>query len=113
MSLWQAALNQAEPIRVTLATTSVTTIVAEEDRKQAIGKIRVSNATGSPVAITLDAYDVANTTAYPLCTSKLVPANDAIEIYDDILQAGWSLRATAGAGSSALTVHVIYSVARS
>lgn len=107
MTLFNAPLNQAEPVRVILADTSVTEIIPSARTKQAIGKIRVVNKTGGAVTVDLDVYD--GTTAFSLTGVQSIAANDALEIYDELLQVGHSLRATAGTGSSSLVVHAIYS----
>ncbi len=108
MTLWQAPLSQPEPVRVILADTSATTIIPAAAYKQAIGKIRVVNKTSGAVTVNLEVYD--GTTAFSLTGVKSIAANDAVEIYDEILQSGDLLRATAGTGSSSLVVHAIFAL---
>lgn len=107
MTIWQAPLNQPEPVRVKLANTSATTIVAAKSLKQAIGKIRVVNETSGAVTANVDIYN--GTTAYSLTGTVSIAANASLEIYDEILQVNESLRVTAGTGAS-LVVHAIYSL---
>lgn len=108
MTMWQAPLNQPEPVRVILTGTTATTIIPAQTRKQAIGKIRVTNQTAGAVTVNLEVYD--GTTAWSLTGAQSIPANSSIEIYDEMLQVGHLLRATAGTGSSSLVVHAIYSL---
>lgn len=109
MTLFQAPLNQPEPVRVILADTSATTIIPAQQYKQAVGKIRVVNKTGSAVTVNLEVYD--GTTAFTLTGVQSIAANAFIEIYDELLQVGHLLRATAGTGSSSLVVHAIFALA--
>ena len=90
MTLFQAPLSQPEPVRVILATTSVTTIIPSSTTKQVIGKIRVTNKTAGAVTVNLEVYD--GTDAFSLTGLQSIPANSSIEIYDEILQAGHLLR---------------------
>ena len=107
MTIWQAPLNQPEPVRVKPANTSATTIIAAQKWTQAIGKIRVVNETSGAVTANVDVYD--GTTAYSLTGTVSIAANSSLEIYDEILQVNESLRVTAGTGAS-LVVHAIYSL---
>ena len=107
MTIWIAPLNQPEPIRVKLATTGATTIVPNAPIKQAIGKIRVVNETAGAVTANVEIFDGTN--AYSLTGVRSITANDAIEIYDELLGVGESLRVTAGTGN-ALVVHAIFAL---
>lgn len=107
MTLFQAPLNQPEPVRVKLTTTTVTTIIGAEDYKQAIGKIRVVNETGGAVTANVDVYN--GTTAYSLTGTVSIPANSAVEIYDEILAVNELLRVTAGTANT-LVVHAIFAL---
>lgn len=107
MTIFQAPLNQPEPVRVKPADTSATTLVPAADYKQAIGKIRVVNETGGAVTADVDVYD--GTTAYSLTGTVSIPAASSIELYDEILGVGELLRITAGAGAS-LVAHVIFAL---
>lgn len=107
MTLFQAPLNQPEPIRVLLSTTATTEIIPSATTKQALGKVRVTNVTGTAATVNLDVFD--GTTAFSLTGAQSIPANSSIEIYDELLQAGHSLRATAGT-ALALVVHAIYAL---
>lgn len=107
MTMWQAPLSQPEPVRVILSGTSATDIISSSENKQAIGKIRVVNKTGGAVTVDVDVFD--GTTAFTLTGVTSIPANSAIEIYDELLQANETLRATAGTGA-ALVVHAIFAL---
>lgn len=107
MTIWQAPLNQPEPVRVIPANTSVTTLVAAARYKQVIGKIRVVNVTSGAVTANVDIFN--GTTAYSLTGVKSIAANDFIEIYDEVLNVDELLRITASAGAS-LVAHVIFSL---
>lgn len=107
MTLWQAPLNQPEPVRVLLTATTATTIIAASRNKQAVGKIRVVNTTAGAVTANVDVFD--GSSAFSLTGTVSIPANSAIEIYDELLQAGHILRVTAGTGS-ALVVHAIFAL---
>lgn len=107
MTIFQAPINQPEPVRVILSTTSVTEIIPSAGTKQVVGKIRVANVTASPATVNLEVYDGTN--SFSLTGAFSVPANDAIEIYDELLQKGHSLRATAGT-ALALVVHAIFAL---
>lgn len=107
MTVFQAPLSQPEPVRVKPANTSATTLVTAQSYKQAIGKIRVVNETGGAVTANVDVYN--GTTAYSLTGTVSIPANSAIEIYDEVLGVDELLRITAGAGTS-LVAHVIFSL---
>lgn len=107
MTLFQAPLNQAEPVRVILSSTAITEIIPSAAYKQAVAKITVTNISTLAVAVDLSVYN--GSTDYYLRRGKAVPANDAIEIYDEVLQTNHSLRALT-ASSSALHVHAIFSL---
>lgn len=107
MTLFQAPLNQAEPVRVKPANTSATTVISAQNYKQAIGKIRVVNETAGAVTANVDIYN--GTTAYSLTGTVSIAANSAIEIYDEILAVNELLRVTAGAGAS-LVVHATFAL---
>ena len=107
MTIWQAPLNQPEPVRVKPADTSATTIIPAASYKQAIGKIRVVNETSGAVTANVDIYDGA--TAYSLTGTVSIAANSSLEIYDEILNVDELLRVTAGAGAS-LVVHATFAL---
>ena len=108
MTVFQAPLNQPEPVRVKPANTSATTLVPAAAYKQAIGKIRVVNETAGAVTANLDIYN--GTTAFSLTGTVSIPAASSIELYDEILNVNELLRITAGAGAS-LVAHVIFALA--
>lgn len=107
MTVFQAPLAQPEPVRVKPANTNVTTLVAAQSYKQAIGKIRLVNETSGAVTANVDVYN--GTTAYSLTGTVSIAANSSLEIYDEILNVDELLRITAGAGAS-LVAHVIFSL---
>jgi hypothetical protein len=108
MTLFQAPLNQPEPVRIKPSVTTVITVITAQKYKQAIGKIRVVNETGSAATANIDIYN--GTTAYSLTGTVSIPANSSIEIYDEILAVDELLRVTAGT-ANALVVHAIFALA--
>lgn len=99
MTLWQAVFGSSEPTRMILTDTSETEILAADTKnKQAVAKIHIANVTAIAAVIDIDVWD--ETTAIYLVKGKLIAANDAFDIYDEILQVGHSLRAKAAVGDA-------------
>lgn len=107
MTIFQAPLAQPEPVRIKPSVTTVLTVISAQQYKQAIGKIRVVNETGGAVTVNLDIYN--GTTAYSLTGTVSIPANSAIEIYDEVLNVNELLRVTAGT-ANALVVHATFAL---
>lgn len=108
-SVFKADIGNVEAEDVILSTTNVTDIVAENG-PTTILNVHVANVdTANAVYVTLEAYDVANTTAHYLCFQKDVPAMDFLDIEVGPLAAGWKLRATAETASK-LHVRALYTL---
>lgn len=98
--------SQFAPARQLLTTALADVVSTVAKGTSIIGKIRLVNITSGAVTVDLEVYD--GTTQQPLATGKSVPANDAIEIYDEIVPQNSRLRAKAGS-NSAIWIHVLAS----
>lgn len=108
MTIYAARADPLVPTRLLLQNASAQTIVSAAGKGTLVlAKIRLVNITSGAVTASLDIYD--GTTAQPLFTAKSVPANDAIEFYDEVLPAQSLLRGSAAANTS-IWVHVLHTV---
>jgi hypothetical protein len=106
MSLWMQQLGNVDRTRTQLTTSNVE-ILSAAAGSIAIAKIRLVNTTSGAITVDLDVYD--GTTHKYLFNDKTIPANDAIEIYDEHLAKGESLYALASANTS-IWIHVLSSL---
>lgn len=116
MSMYQQGSGRVETERVRLSGTTATTIVDGEDNGTLIEDILVANTGSGTPDITIDAYDVTNTTAYVLVQEHSLTAKSTENTTTDAPRANfrltmpmwlpknWLLRVTSTAGSNA--VHV-------
>lgn len=106
MTLLQSQINQVvEEIAVKVTGNTATTIVSGaaapvDPSSWLVAKLQVNENNGSTPNLTVDLYDVANTTAYYLgaggsaWVAKAVTAKQSIEFTDIVVPAGWLLRVT-------------------
>lgn len=107
MTFLNAPLGGFAATRAILADTSAANVVVA-DRRIAIALIRVANTTGSAVDATISITDGSST--WHLTLEEPIAAYGRLEIRDEILEEGDTLKVTAGTGSGALHVHVIHSL---
>lgn len=98
MSLFTYDYGLLEPIAAQLTDTSVVVLYAAEGNQVVIHNIRAAlTGASATTTLVLDVFD--GTTAYEIRGAKVL---DAHEVYFDtvpiVLETGWSLRATRGAG---------------
>jgi hypothetical protein len=89
---------------VKLTTTSVTDIVAEDNRCT-VKKVYATEISGNTPTLSLEVYDGTN--SYYLMNTKPMTARQTIEWGDIPLEDGWKLRATAGTANRIDIIAVI------
>lgn len=108
MSFYRGHIPNPTPTRTILDDNTATTVLASQEQTQAIAKIRVVNMDSTAVTATVDVYD--GTTATVLAQAYSIAAGTALEIYDELLEQGESLRVTSGDASGLLHVHVLHAL---
>lgn len=116
MTMYQLDRGRVETEDKILAGTSATTIVDAGENGTLVEYIRVTNTTGSAVDITIDRYDVANTTAYVMAQEHSLAAkstesgNNSTSVYEVVaphwLKKNWLLRVTGNTGVHITATHV-------
>lgn len=100
MSLFQNDVGLAEEIAVKITANTATTIVDGTNNAWLVPWVQVNENAGGTHNLTLDLYDVANTTSYCLGAANLtwkahaVSAYLSLAFYDIVVPAGWLLRVT-------------------
>ncbi len=103
MTLFMTQFGVPEPTR-TIAGLDETVILPAGINKQPIAKIHIANVTGNAVTFDLSVLDDA--AVFYLAKGDTVPANDWIELRDEVLGIGEILRIKAGT-AGALHVSVL------
>ena len=118
MSMYQQGRGRVETTDVILSGTGATTIIdiPSTENGTLIEHIRVVNTTGGAIDITVDRYDVTNTTAHVLVQEHSLAAkstesgNVSTSVYEiDMphwLQKLWRLRVTGNTGIHVCVTHV-------
>lgn len=109
MTFYTGQIPNPSPTRTILTGNTATVVLAAATQTQAIAKIRVVNvAAAAAVVATVDVYD--GTTAHKLANAVSIAAGEALEIYDELLEQGESLRVTSGDAAGNLHVHVLHAL---
>lgn len=108
MSFHGLAIGIPQTERAILATTTPTVLLAADANGNFVHSIYVAEATGNATTIILDAFD--GVTAFRLTGTRTVAANGDVWLQiEQRLEAGWAIRATAGAANR-LHVHTTHSL---
>lgn len=108
MTIFQSSAGNLVPYRQKLTDNATPQdVVSAANGTRTIAKVRFTNITSGAITVDLEVYD--GTTRQPLYTAKSVPANDAIEFYDELLPNQSKLRARASANDS-IWIHVLASL---
>jgi len=94
--------------RVKLTGSTATTIFTAKARTTVLS-VTATETGGATPNLTLEIYDVTNTTSYYLRKAVAMVAGTAV-IFDEPfeLPVGWAIRATSSASGGAVDVHVSY-----
>lgn len=100
MTLFQQQISGVEEIATKVTANTATTIVDGTDQAWLVPWLQVNENAGSTPNLTVDLYDVANTTAYYLGSggstwvALAVTAKKSVEFTDIEVPSGWKLRVT-------------------
>jgi hypothetical protein len=108
MTFYRGEIRNPSPTRTILSGNTATTVLAAADQTQSIAKIRICNVDSGAITATVDVYD--GSTAHKLTNATSIAAGAALEIYDELLEQGESLRVTSSSSSGLLHVHVLHAL---
>lgn len=116
MTMYQQDRGRVETEDVILSGTSATLVVDGGENGTLIEHIRVVNTTGGAIDITVDRYDVTNTTAYVMVQEHTLAAkstesgDESTSVYEIVmphwLKKNWRLRVTGNTGIHITATHV-------
>jgi hypothetical protein len=116
VTMYQQGRGRVETTSVILSGTSATTIIDAEDNGTLVEHIRLVNTTGGAIDVTVDRYDVANTTAHVLVQEHSLAAkstesgNTSTSVYEitmpNWLKKNWLVRVTGNTGVHVTATHV-------
>lgn len=116
MSMYKQDRGRVETDAVILSGTGATEIIAASDNGTLVEYIRLVNTTAGAIDVTIDRYDVTNTTAHvlvqehSLAAKSTESADKSTSVYEIFaphwLAKNWRLRVTGNTGVHVMATHV-------